>query len=339
MKCAWLENYLVVETDGWTRPCCLEPDKEARISRIDRGILNSWNDLRLLKLRKDLENGFSNETRPFCNRCETLENLGQPSTRNTTQLITSDRTLKIIQFKISNRCQLTCAHCGPELSSGWKKFLKLKPLITEGVSLTDSFLNELGSLLPQLDCLKFTGGEPFLDPTHWKILEYLKSFDRSKCTLYYITNGISPVREELWQGWKSVNCDVSVDGFEESYEWFRRGSNWIKLINNVEYLKKISTVNINFAITPYTIQDYFKANQYWKNMIVYPIVKPKHASIIDFPLSEIKKIKNYESIPFINLANGNNTDLYVQWANYWDKKWGTPGFAENLFYWMKKNTP
>lgn len=40
MKCAWLENMISVETDGWTRPCCGEPSQTARIAPVSKGILN-----------------------------------------------------------------------------------------------------------------------------------------------------------------------------------------------------------------------------------------------------------------------------------------------------------
>jgi radical SAM protein with 4Fe4S-binding SPASM domain len=335
MKCAWLENYLVVETDGWTRPCCAEPSKEARISHISNGIQSSWNNSKLLQLKNDLSNGYSDRTRPFCKRCEILELAYQSSMRTNTKFITQDRTLKTIQFKMSNKCQLTCAHCGPELSTGWKKFLNITPIASDSFKLTDEFLIELGELLPQLTCLKFTGGEPFLDPNHWKILEYLKQFDRKHCTLNYITNGISPFKSDLWEGWKSVDCTVSVDGFEESYEWFRRGSTWTELINGVSNLKKISDVRINFAITPYTMQDYYTAKNYWGDIDTYLVVHPIHASLFKFPRQIIEQLEDYQNIPHLNAAQGNDLDFYKNWAKMWDTKWNTIGWSNKLFWWMK----
>ena len=335
MKCAWLENYLVVETDGWTRPCCAEPSKEARISHISNGIQSSWNNSKLLQLRNDLSNGYSDQTQPFCRRCEILENNNQSSMRTNTKFITQDRTLKTIQFKMSNKCQLTCAHCGPELSTGWKKFLNITPIASDSFKLTEEFLIELGELLPQLTCLKFTGGEPFLDPNHWKILEYLKQFDRKHCTLNYITNGISPFKSDLWEGWKSVDCTVSVDGFEESYEWFRRGSTWTELINGVSNLKEVSDVRINFAMTPYTMQDYYTAKNDWGNIDTYLVVHPIHASLFKFPRQIIEQLEDYQNIPHINVAHGDDLDFYKNWAKMWDTKWNTIGWSNKLFWWMK----
>jgi radical SAM protein with 4Fe4S-binding SPASM domain len=336
MKCAWLENMMSIETDGWTRPCCAEPSKEARIAHINNGIQAAWNNSKLLELREDLKNGYSKKTRPFCNRCEILESADQPSMRTSTPFATQDRTLKTIQFKMSNKCQLTCAHCGPELSTGWKKFLKITPIASDSFELTDEFLKELGELLPQITCLKFTGGEPFLDPNHWKILDYLKQFNRSHCALQYITNGISPFKPELWKGWKAINCSVSVDGFEESYEWFRRGSSWNELLEGVDRLKKFSNVSINFAMTPYTIQDYHISKNFWGTLGTYLVVHPKHASLLDFPADSIKQLDRYQSIPYADAAKGTNLNFYKSWARMWDTKWNTIGWAEKLFPWMKE---
>ena len=34
MRCGWADNILVVETDGYTRPCCGEPSVDSRISEL-----------------------------------------------------------------------------------------------------------------------------------------------------------------------------------------------------------------------------------------------------------------------------------------------------------------
>lgn len=334
-SCAWIENMISVETDGWTRPCCLETSEKARIFPIQQGIIKSFNNSKLLELRENLKNGFNEKTRPFCYRCESLESTGQKSLRTTTKLLSEKRELKFLQFKMSNKCQLTCAHCGPDRSSGWAKFLGIKPHIKNSFSLTESFLRELVEVLPQIEVIKFTGGEPFLDPNHWLILEHLKSFDRSHCRLEYITNGISQFKPELWEGWKSVQCSISVDGHEESYEWFRRGASWKILLDSTENLSKFSKININFSVTPFTVQDYHRSKNFWRyEIIANPVVYPAHASLKNFPLSIIKSLENYEQIPYWNFAQGNSIEFYKNWALSWDSKWNTKGWANKIFNWM-----
>lgn len=334
-KCAWIENMLSIEPDGYARPCCLETGSSARISHIDDGILNAFNHDKLLKLRSNLEIGFNEYTRPYCFRCESLEVRGEPSLRNTAKFLSERRELKLLQFKLSNRCQLACFHCGPLQSSTWSKKLNITPHVKKALEINDRFLDELAQLLPNLTVIKFTGGEPFLDPDHWKILNFLKQYDRSHCELYYITNGISPVRPELWDGWKEITCSVSVDGFEETYEWFRRGSSWGGIIEGVDKLKNHSRVEINFSITPFTIQDYNKSLSFWGELKPIPIVMPKQASIIEFPKEIIEKIDGYENIPFQGSSTENNLQMYIDWAKRWDSMWDTTGWAEKLYWWVK----
>jgi MoaA/NifB/PqqE/SkfB family radical SAM enzyme len=197
---------------------------------------------------------------------------------------------------MSNKCQLACAHCGPDLSSSWAKIKNINPKIKKSFTVSDSFIDELIHLLPQIKVLKFTGGEPFLDPDHWKILDKIKHVNRKHCELLYITNGLVKTRYDLWDGFKSVSCSVSVDGFEKSYEWFRRGSNWKELIENVKILEKYSKVSINYSITPYTINDYFNAKSFWKDydFSAVPIVIPDYCSLLKFPKTYAQKISDWE---------------------------------------------
>jgi organic radical activating enzyme len=338
MKCAWIENMISIETDGYTRPCCLEASPLAKISNINDGILAAFNHPKLINLRNNLKNGYNETNRDFCYRCEQLENKNQPSLRTVTPELSKNRELKLLQFKMSNKCQLTCAHCGPMHSSSWGKLMNITPHVNNSFKVTDEFLDELKEILPQLEMLKFTGGEPFLDPNHWKILESLQNLDKSHCKLIYITNGLVKPKHHLWDGWGAVNCSVSADGYKDSFEWFRRGANWDELVDSVDTLNKHANVTINFSITPYTIQDYHNAKDFWKFPFYgFTIVKPVHASLFDFPREKLKEIPNYDLIPGYDSTTTSSGDLnsYIQWATNWDEIHKTPDLAKKILWWMK----
>ena len=338
-KCNWIENMISIETDGFTRPCCLETSVNAAIAPISKGIISAFNDQKLLQLREDLKEGFSKKTKDFCYRCQHLEMRNQSSMRTSTPELCSNRELKLIQFKMSNKCQLTCVHCGPDRSSGWRKLLNISPHVIDAFEVTEEFLKELSDILPQLEVIKFTGGEPFLDPNHWKILEFLQDYDTRHISLHYITNGVSPFRKELWKGWKEINCSVSIDGHEKSYEWFRRGASWKEIVSGVNHLNQHSTISINYAITPYTIQDYLKSKDFWKyKFLEYNVVYPAHASLFNFPQEIVSKINDFEKIPGSDSAVGSNLKYYQDWARQWDKRWDTVGWADELFWWMNHGT-
>lgn len=326
-----------IEPDGWSRPCCGETQNNARIAPISEGFKNAFNNHKLIFLKQELEeNGFTDKTRAYCSRCEAVEDGGFQSLRDPT-FLTEARELKKIQFKLSNQCQLACAHCGPELSSTWRKVLNIKPLVT-GFEVTDEMLNELGELMPQLTEIKFTGGEPFLQPAHWNILEFLEKFDRSHCQLEYISNGlVRPRNTHLWKGWKKVHVSVSVDGFKSTYEWFRRGSNWEELVNNVAALRTSCNLSLNYSMTPWTIADSLKAEEFWGEPIHrFPLVHPRHANLALFPRSVAEEHFDH-SLPFFDMTSKevNDLTLFKKWAKSWDEKWSTPGLAEELFPWLK----
>jgi organic radical activating enzyme len=338
MKCAWIENMMSIETDGWTRPCCLETSDLAKITPIQDGIKNAFNHHRLLYLRNNLINEYSEKTRNSCGRCEQLEVNNQTSMRMSTSFISNSRELKVLQFKMSNKCQLACAHCGPDRSSTWAKVLNITPHVKVSFEITDKFVEELIELLPNITVLKFSGGEPFLDPDHWKLLDRLKHVDRSHCEIQYITNGLIKPRIDLWEGWREIKCSVSVDGFEDTYEWFRRGSSWTELLNNIQVLTEHTNLSINYAITPFTFQNYHTANEYWSkhhSFSSFPIVYPDHCNMLKFPRRIIEQISDWQSIPF---ATGTNSDEFLSvfrnWAIKSDTQWNTVGLSTKLFNWM-----
>lgn len=337
-KCAWVENMVSIETDGWTRPCCGETSNAARISPIQMGIKTAFNHPKLLKLRDNLNStGYTQDTDYACYRCRQVEDSGQQSLRTSTKLISEQRQIRAIQFKMSNKCQLTCAHCGPERSSGWRKLLGISPHVINAFEVTDEFLAELVELLPELDHIKFTGGEPFLDPAHYKILEHLANYDRSHCKLVYITNGLIKPRLDLWQGWKDIESSISIEGYKDTYEWFRRGATWDELLDSIDVIKNNSTTSISYSVTPWTIADYPKTVEFW-NMPVhaFPIVYPKHASLHLFP-RHVAEMNWNKDLPFYELTTNTlqSLDLYKNWALDWDNKWNTPGWSEKLYSWLK----
>jgi hypothetical protein len=333
--CAWVDNMISVETDGWTRPCCGETGDAARISQIDRGIKTAFNHPKLLELKKNLDTeGYSDKTNHTCYRCTQLENKNHDSLRTQTTRLSEKRELKAIQFKMSNKCQLTCAHCGPDRSSSWRKYLGISPHVIESFTPTDDFLSELAELLPNLDYIKFTGGEPFLDPAHYKILEFLSNYDRSHCKLIYITNGLVKPRLDLWQGWKEIECSISIEGHGPTYEWFRRGATWDEINDSVPFIRRHSISSISYSITPWTIADFTVSRDYW-NMPIYPfaVVYPTRASINNIPQQIATRYWNGQ--PFAELATGaGRLEIYKNYANEWDTKWNTPGLAEQLYPWL-----
>ena len=337
-KCVYPQNILIIGNDGYTISCPLERGN-VKLENVNNGLLKAWQSSKYNDFRNNLDSYLTDPGR-ICWQCNKLENKGSVSLRTEFSHMTEEPELKAIQFKLSNRCQLVCAHCGPKLSSSWGKLLG-KPDYLETFDLEQSVIDEIKDIVPTLKYIRFTGGEPWMDPTHWKILKQLSNIDKKDCELHYITNGLSTIRPELWNSWKRVSIMLSVDGYAESYEWFRRGASWNQLVKQYEYLKTIPNVDIiiNYSLTPWTIEYLKDAQNFFdERMMIVPIMDPAHASLSSISKEDFDRLELTKYEKYVNIIGSNPKPIYRlrDWAKQWDIRFDTPGYAEKIHPWILK---
>ncbi|MFZ4432497.1 MAG: glycosyltransferase [Microthrixaceae bacterium] len=134
-------------------------------------------------------------------------------------------------FALSNRCNLGCVMCTPELSSTLRHRAGLEPLAPV---YDDAFFEDLAPFLPGLRYAKFLGGEPFLIPEHhrvWDLMAEVGGPERMQVT----TNGtIWNDRVEMVLDRFAVDITVSVDAVTpEAYEMIRVGADHAVVLANV----------------------------------------------------------------------------------------------------------
>lgn len=139
-------------------------------------------------------------------------------------------------FALSNRCNLACIMCTPELSSTLRHRRGLPPLAPV---YDDTFLADLEPWLPGLRYAKFLGGEPFLIPEHhkvWDLMEEVGGPDRMQVT----TNGtIWNDRVERVLDKFRVDVTISIDALSrERYESIRVGADHEAVWRNVERFRR-----------------------------------------------------------------------------------------------------
>tara|TARA_B100000401_G_C52770794_1_gene703090 strand:+ start:391 stop:1419 length:1029 start_codon:yes stop_codon:yes gene_type:complete len=339
-KCIYPQNILVVGNDGYTTSCPLEFNN-AKLENInEKGLVGAWNSEKYSDFRNNLESYLTNPSK-ICWQCNKLEKSNAISLRTEFPILTEEPNLKGIQFKLSNRCQLVCAHCGPLLSSSWGKHIGKKDYVQD-YTMSNEVVDELVSIVPSLNFIRFTGGEPWMDPMHKKILKKLDKVDKGNCELNYITNGLATVNYNLWKSWKHVKVMLSVDGYGKAYEWFRRGASWNKLVESYYKLKEISNVSvtINFSLTPWTINYLNDAKEFFKNdpMMVVPIMAPFHCSLGSIKKEDYKMLGLTKFKEYANIVGSNPKELssLKSWAEGWDKKWNTVGYAKEIHPWLMK---
>lgn len=338
MKCIYPNNILIIGNDGNTISCPLERGNVV-LGNINEGIMNVWNNNAHEIFRNNVES-YLKDPQKICWQCSLIEKNGGVSLRTETPLLSDSTELQAIQFKLSNRCQLVCAHCGPLLSSSWGKFVGKADYVQQ-FELTDKILDEICEIVPTLKYIRFTGGEPWMDPTHWKILERLSKIDTKGCELHYITNGlVNKSKIKFWENWKHISIRLSVDGYGDVYNWFRRKADWKDLVSSYEFLTEMNNTNIiiNYSLTPWTVDTIDKTRNFFNNQLdIVPIMDPSHASVSSISKEDYQMLglSHYQTYEKIIGSNPRPMSYLKSWAESWDKRWNTVGQAEELFKWLK----
>jgi len=167
---------------------------------------------------------------------------------------TDEFPIQYLDSRLGNLCNLVCRMCGPGDSSLWIeevyemgtptfKFGTIdKPYEIEKVGSaykikgddfqyynTDKFNNDMEKILPSVNRIYFTGGEPLINKKHYEILDYCIEHDLAKnITLEYNTNGTTLNKNLLdqWKHFQSVVVCFSVDGMGDLANYIRYPSKW-----------------------------------------------------------------------------------------------------------------
>jgi MoaA/NifB/PqqE/SkfB family radical SAM enzyme len=182
-----------------------------------------------------------------------------------------------IELKLNNLCNLACRMCHPMDSTSWndwsevKEFYKAEGNIMyaivekhdlENKPHLDKFQDNpewwasLEKLLPYFRRVEFAGGEPLMDPQHYRILDMLAPYGH-QIEIKYATNltMLGKSNRNVWEYWpkfKSIAVNVSIDGIQDSYEYVRTNARWAELINNIRQIQTIP--NISRIVGAVTVQ-------------------------------------------------------------------------------------
>ena len=269
--CALPFMHMAVETNGSIRPCCMGDPFDLNIS--NKTIQEVYND----PVRFEFMESFKrNEKHPACYQCwEDPEIRAKFSTsawsRGTTEEFMQtgkypDMKLKWLEIKPGNRCNLKCRICGVHGSSSWTK--DTAELDQPGVKFKDSnafkytqscnwiddpkIWNDINEM-ESIEFLHFMGGEPFMVPEHFQLIQALvdhPNIDTSKITIGYNTNGTYFPTEEnfdLYNNFKKVNFALSIDDIDERFNYQRKLANWEEVRNNLVKFQKLNNVEKYFS--------------------------------------------------------------------------------------------
>jgi len=360
MKDCWSSYYeLNLTTKGFLSSCCVQ----------DLEIFVDWNTVDDLE-KWFCENETLNLTRRLmsdgveikeCNACWEQESQGLKSRRflkeyHHTGVVPAEKpSLRYLDLRLSNKCNLQCKMCtvtdsdqiynlGIELKNkGITDLLYQPDIVTHNIP-TKKLLN-LVLNLPNLEFIRFAGGEPFIMPEVEDFLQQLIDSKKTHVMIEFITNCTTvknSVLEKLKQ-FDSISIGASIDAIEDQFEYQRYPAKWSVVEKN---FKKLYDCNFKYTnLTPCismlnltNIHNFMEwANQFPRASNIFNEVDtPTFLNFRHVPMSErtelIEAAKNIQSV---------NADK--NWKIFLDKKiheykepterekWRMKEFAEKIW--------
>jgi MoaA/NifB/PqqE/SkfB family radical SAM enzyme len=275
---------LATREDGAIKVCC----RSQPIGWIqDDTLENIWNGYQMQEVRQQVLNGERPDVCKPCFDLEDqgVESLRQrhingviPEARinlypNALDALADNYTLPFkfptMEIKLNNLCNLKCRMCNPTDSTSWNDwdqveefYNKEKNFIADNVRKLNlvrkpyldkfednpNWWDSFEKLLPHFRRVEFAGGEPLMDPQHYRILDMLEPYGH-QIEIKYATNGttlgISKGRtiHDYWPNFRSVAVNVSIDGIGNVYEYIRGNGNWDQVVRNIKEIQTISNVS------------------------------------------------------------------------------------------------
>jgi MoaA/NifB/PqqE/SkfB family radical SAM enzyme len=226
-----------------------------------------------------------------------------------------------INLITSNNCNLRCRICKAEISwtyniegRVYEKALGKKTIYTSNsakpIHLTQVQLDEIYEISGNLQRLEMYGGEPLLDTQTLKLLKRLVDNNRShEISIMYNTNGVNLPTDkhfELWQHFKQVEFNLSIDDIGHRFTYNRHPAKWEDLLTTINFLKhKNSNFNLFSICTVSVLNVYYlpeifdKLDSMGLKVFINHVHGPKYYGIEHLP-TQIKtaikhKLKNYHT--------------------------------------------
>lgn len=329
-----------VQPNGTVKPCCMYKDTLKDQNGQEYLIhQNSIDDIMNSDELNEIKQRFLSGTQPRgCHRCWMEEFSGKESKRVRDnqkyqhlirdEIIFGDTKPRYLDLKLGNICNLKCRICSPQYSSRWiteqKRYDKIDGIVKEYERLdwpekSQKFWETVESLIPDLEHLDFTGGEPFMIQEHFQLLEKIvEQGYANKISLHYNTNGTQlPLNalKNIWPKFKYVDIHFSIDGVGKHFEYQRHPAKWNEVLANMSAFKEHLSKNLDLRIchtvdvfNVYYLPEFLDwAKEFGLGVYLNNLHEPKHYNISTLPYYLKVKIKeklaNYKQTNLENITN------------------------------------
>lgn len=208
---------------------------------------------------------------------------------------------KVMEFELSNQCNLECVMCNGSFSSSIRKNReKLPPIISP---YNEKFVDELEEFIPHLTDAKFLGGEPFMIDIYLSIWERILKINPN-VRIHITTNGtfLNNRIKNLLAGLRA-GIILSIDSVtKETYEKIRVNGNYEKVMENLEYFIEYTRQKntfISMAACPitYNWKELPQMLEFClsKNIALYfnVVFTPFELSLRELPTGELREVISF----------------------------------------------
>ncbi len=206
----------------------------------ERSIKEIWNGKQANNLRKYIS---QNNMDHGCQGCKAQILAGNKdgnkakSKQYDTHRLNKNGYPSVMEFELSNICNLECDMCSGDFSSLIRKNREGRPPMHQPYD--DAFVKQLEEFIPYLEEAKFFGGEPLLIEVYYKIWEKMIELNPSiRITIQtngtILNNRVKGIMEKI-----KFHIGVSIDSLEkENYERIRVNANFERTMKNMEWFKE-----------------------------------------------------------------------------------------------------
>ena len=289
MRCGAFKAGLTIHPDGKASPCCVFDHRYYKdLEKLD--MKDPWHDL---KGGEGCSACIYSST-PYMQQFDKYEYDDEFK-------FDPDYKVRYLDVRNNNLCNFECSICNSYYSSKWAQRLNENQQFKKTNFDVD---------LSNVDYIYFAGGEPFLNPTHFEVIDRVPNKENVK--LLYSSNltYIDKIHEYA-SSFKHVQINASLDAVGEYGEQIRKGLNWEKFKKNIETLTKIE--NVRLVISPtISLLNVLELNKIYDfaksyNLHVDPVVLtgPDYLRVSTLPQSiknEIRRNLKQRDVDLIDLV-------------------------------------
>jgi len=332
---AWVHSN--IHTTGEVKLCCIDQKKGgAGYISADKSWADVWNDNGYKQIRLNMLEGKPVSNCEVCYRNEKVQGKSYRTNVNSSYGYLFDEIvskteedgsapmdIRFLDIRWSNICNFKCRMCGPSYSSQIAKEHKRihgntgiknaagNVINSHYVSINDLRPNFIQEILPHINSIKtyyFAGGEPLVTPEHYELLQILIDRKMTDVGLIYNTNLSTLTYKEynvteMWDKFKYINLQPSLDSFGARAEYLRTNTDWNLIEKNIQTIldKKYSSYDtlsevtnrpvkqgsLNFSVTvsAWNVLTYFDFYEYILNRFnLSPKDLTFYPSILRFPV-------------------------------------------------------